>query len=316
MRRLIAATAVLLLLLTSVPAPAGQSPEALILGLLMEDLGFEERKERLAQAFRRLERAGDLTPGVYRKLVGHPAGQMFYPEINDALARSAPETALGVFKSVLKDPPDLPYDRQLDLRRAVAYSLSELTESNDDDGLFNLLRHQGDLELQVYLAGSYAESRRNEVQALAVGWSRNLDQAHLGDAGGAQNDPLEGQRQLSHRRELNRLLSRIGTQPSLAELTASLEKYIGYAPSWLVRDGIELLGMGRHQPAYPLARGVALDEEQELTTRTAALKAMLRLYLPEKKNDLERVARRLLADAKGEREFPEVKSVLDALDEK
>lgn len=315
-RRLIVVTSVLLSLMVAVPACADRPPEERIFGLFLEDLGYEERQQRLAKVFQQLGREGRLTPATYRKLLVHPSGRMVFPDLHEALARSDAERAAKIFGSLLKNPPDLPYDSRLGVQRATAYSLAQLTEANQDDQLFAMLRRQSDLQLKIFLARSFSASRRSEVQDLAIAWSRQLDAAVKQEAEQARDDPLWSQKQLGLRQDLNQLLSRIGTAASLAELLASLQQYVGYSPTWLVKGGIDLLGAERFRPAYSLMRRVALDGEEELVTRTAALKAMARLYPPDKEQDVARVARQLLTAVEGEREWPEVQAVIEALDEK
>lgn len=316
MRRAPLLTALLLSSLALWPAAADEAPEARIFGLLMEDMSYTARQDRLAGIFRDLDREGRLTPALYRKILTHPSGRMFLPDLHDALARSSAERAGKIFGNLLTAPPDLPHQAQLEIRRASAYALSQVTESSEDERLFALLRQEPDLELRIFLAGAFAASQPAEVAGLAVGWSRDLDAPGPEDEAQAQSDPLWGQMQLTLRQALNRLLSRLGTETSLAELLRSLKLYVGDAPGWLVRDGLDLLGAGNYGPAYPVMRRVALDIEEELVTRTAALKAMARLYPPGKRQDLAEVARQVLAAAEGELEQPEVEAVIEALDER
>lgn len=303
-------------LLTPGVTTAGEAPEAQVFGLLMEELSYESRQERLAETFSQLDREGQLTPALYRKLLAHPSGRMFLPDLNAALARSDAQRATAIFGSLLKAPPDLPSDSRLDVQRATAYALSQLTASNRDEQLFALLRQESDLEVKISLARSFTDSRRRAIEGLAIAWSRDLDAAAQDDDEQTRNDPLWGQKQLALRQSLNALLSQLGTDASLAELLASLRQYLASAPGWLIRNGVELLGAGSYQPAYPVTRQIALDDEAELVTRTAALKAMAQLLPPDKKQDLARIARELLAAAEGELEQPEVEAVIEALEEK
>ena len=125
-------------------ATAGEAPEAQVFGLLMEELSYESRQERLAETFSQLDRDGQLTPALYRKLLAHPSGRMFLPDLNAALARSDAQRATAIFGSLLKAPPDLPSDSRLDVRRATAYALSQLTASNRDEQLFALQPHRAE----------------------------------------------------------------------------------------------------------------------------------------------------------------------------
>lgn len=297
------------------PVVASSSPAPVddILMILSTDVQEGERQERLVQALRRLDQQGRLTPTSYLAILVHPSGQQNYPDLNRALAQAGTETAIEIFNTLLTDPLDLPYRTLADVQRSMANQLSELTDRNGDDRLLAKLRREGNLAVQLPIARSFSVSRRREIEDLAIGWSRDLDLGAY-DTAERRQDPLWGQQKLQLRRELNRLLADIGTARCLGELQASLQGHVDSSPTWLVKDGIDLLGTGGHRPAYPLARKIALDGEQELVTRTAALKALAALHAPDQRDDVARVARQLLDATRGESVHSEVRAVIESLD--
>ncbi|MCX5653727.1 MAG: hypothetical protein NTY65_03640 [Planctomycetota bacterium] len=256
------------------PAATGARYDELA-GLLNEWKSTDAQKSRLKSLLSQAVAAEDGGVAVMQRVLGNPR-QENSAAVFDALREVAAPQREKLLVGLLTCVPELSQD----IRSSCAIHLAATTRRCGSENLFKRVKGVGRPDdTTIWIVQAFVESRKAEVQSLAIMWADTLIKPNEGEEGEGLHDSLV------------ELLGLVKTDACNAALLRYLDRCWEDDLACIVLKAVESLAAAKYSPSFNRLKVVARERDGiDEHVRVAALRGVAEMARPEQADELIAIA--------------------------
>jgi len=261
-----------LLLLCGGAAPAATDATSdELTRILNEWKPTDAQKSQLKSLMSQVVAAEDGGVAVMQRILGNPRQKnsgVVFDTLREVAAPQREKLLVGLLTCV----PELSQD----IRSSCAFHLAATTRRCGSEDLFKRVKGIGSPdETAIALAGAFAESRKAEVQSLAIKWADTLIKPNEGEEDGSLHDMLV------------ELLGLVKTDACNAALLRYLDMCWEGDMACTVLKAVESLATCKYSPSFNRLKVIAQERDPlDIHVRLAALRGVAEMAQPQQADEL------------------------------